>query len=235
MNTAKLFDLSGRTALVTGGTRGIGAAIATGLAGAGARVITVARGENATIQADLAVPGEAGRIIAKAGPIDILVNNAGVVRRAPVLDYSEDDWDAVIQVQLKAVFQLSQGAARGMKERGWGRIVNVASVLSFQGGITVPAYAAAKGAVAQLTKAFANELAPHGVNVNAIAPGYIRTEMTSGLQNDATRSRQILERIPAGRWGEPEDLVGAVVFLSSPACVYVHGHILAVDGGWLAR
>ena len=235
MNTMELFNLSGRTALVTGGTRGIGAAIAQGLAGAGARVLTVARSSDATIQADLSQPSVAARVIAAAGPIDILVNCAGNVRRAPVLEYSEADWDAVIHVHLKVVFQLSQAAARGMRERGWGRIVNVASLLSFQGGITVPAYAAAKGAVAQLTKAFANELAPFGVCVNAIAPGYIRTELTSELQKHPTRSRQILERIPAGRWGEPQDLAGAVVFLSSPACAYVHGHILAVDGGWLAR
>jgi 2-deoxy-D-gluconate 3-dehydrogenase len=235
MNTLDLFNLTGRTALVTGGTRGIGAGIAAGLAGAGARVITVGRGDSATVQADLSRPGESQRMMEKAGPVDILVNSAGVIRRSPVLDFSEEDWDAVMQVQLKVVFQLSQIAARGMKERGWGRIVNIASLMSFQGGITVPAYAAAKGAVAQLTKAFANELAPHGVNVNAIAPGYIRTELTGALQADATRNRQILERIPAGRWGDPTDLVGAALFLSSPACAYVHGHILAVDGGWLAR
>ena len=235
MNTMDLFNLAGRTALVTGGTRGIGAGIAAGLAGAGARVITVGRGDGATIQADLSRPGEAERVIGKAGPVDILVNGAGVIRRAPVLDFSEKDWDAVMQVQLKVVFQLSQLAARGMKERGWGRIVNIASLMSFQGGITVPAYAAAKGAVAQLTKAFSNELAPHGVNVNAIAPGYIRTELTGALQADPVRNRQILERIPAGRWGDPADLVGAAVFLSSPACAYVQGHILVVDGGWMAR
>src|ERR1022692_4914390 len=235
MNTLDSFNLTGKTALVTGGTRGIGAAIAEGLAGAGARVMTVGRGAGATVQADLSLPGEAARVMEKAGPVDILVNNAGVARRAPVLEYSEEDWDAVMQVQLKVVFQLSQLAARGMKERGWGRIVNVASLLSFQGGITVPAYAAAKGAVAQLTKAFANELAAFGVCVNAIAPGYIRTESTAALQNDAARNRQILERIPAGRWGEPQDLVGAVVFLSSPASAYVNGHILVVDGGWMAR
>jgi 2-deoxy-D-gluconate 3-dehydrogenase len=235
MNTLDSFNLTGKTALVTGGTRGIGAAIAAGLAGAGARVITVARSAEATIQADLGIPGEALRVAAAAGPVDILVNNAGVARRAPVLEYTEQDWDEVIQIQLKAVFQLSQVVARGMKERGWGRIVNVASLLSFQGGITVPAYAAAKGAVAQLTKAFANELAPFGVCANAIAPGYIRTELTTALQNDPARSRQILERIPAGRWGEPQDLVGAVVFLSSPASAYVTGHILVVDGGWMSR
>jgi 2-deoxy-D-gluconate 3-dehydrogenase len=234
-NTIDSFRLTGRTALVTGGTRGIGKAIAEGLADAGARVITVARSADATIQADLSIPGEALRVAAAAGPVDILVNNAGVVRRAPVLEYTEQDWDDVLQVQLKVVFQLSQAVARGMKERGWGRIVNVASLLSFQGGITVPAYAAAKGAVAQLTKAFANELAPFGVCVNAIAPGYIRTELTAALQNDAARSRQILERIPAGRWGEPQDLAGAVIFLSSPASAYVNGHILVVDGGWMAR
>lgn len=234
MDTANLFRLEGKTALVTGGTRGIGAAISEGLAGAGARVITVAR-RDATIQADLTVPGEATRIMDAAGPIDILVNCAGIARRAPVLEFSEQDWDATMQVHLKSVFQLCQIAARGMKERGWGRIVNVASLLSFQGGITVPAYAAAKGGVAQLTKAFANELAPFGVCVNAIAPGYIRTELTSALQNDTTRNRQILERIPAGRWGDPADLAGAVVFLSSPACAYVQGHVLVIDGGWMAR
>ncbi len=235
MNILDSFSLAGKTALVTGGTRGIGAAIAAGLAGAGARVLTVARGADAAIPADLSRPGEALRVNAAAGPVDILVNNAGVVRRAPVLEYSEQDWDDVLQVQLKVVFQLSQAAARGMKDRGWGRIVNVASLLSFQGGVTVPAYAAAKGGVAQLTKAFANELAPFGVCVNAIAPGYIRTELTAPLQNDAVRSRQILERIPAGRWGEPQDLAGAAVFLSSPASAYVTGHILVVDGGWMAR
>ncbi len=229
------FRLTGRTALVTGGTRGIGKAIAEGLADAGARVIVAARGDGADIQVDLSKPGEALRLADAAGPVDILVNNAGLTRRAPVLEYSEQDWDDVLQVQLKVVFQLSQAVARGMKDRGWGRIVNIASLLSFQGGITVPAYAAAKGAVAQLTKAFANELAPHGVCVNAIAPGYIRTELTGALQNDVTRNRQILERIPAGRWGEPRDLAGAAVFLASPAAAYVNGHIMVVDGGWMAR
>lgn len=239
MNHTELFRLDGRTALVTGGTRGIGAAIAEGLKAAGARVISVGRGEGAETRADLSESGESKRVmsaaIAVAGQIDILVNAAGVIRRGPVLETTEEDWDAVMQVQLKVVFQLSQLAARGMKERGWGRIVNIASLLSFQGGITVPAYAAAKGGVAQLTKAFANELAPHGVTVNAIAPGYIRTELTGALQADPIRSRQILDRIPAGRWGEPADIAGAAVFLASPAAAYVQGHILVVDGGWMAR
>src|SRR5207247_1415050 len=155
--------------------------------------------------------------------------------RAPATDYSEDDWEKVIEVNLSSVFRLSQLAGRHMIERGNGKIVNIASLLSFQGGITVPAYAASKGGVAQLTKALANEWAKHGINVNAIAPGYMRTDNTTALQKDETRNRQILERIPAGRWGEPADLAGAAVFLSSSASDYLHGHILVVDGGWMGR
>jgi 2-deoxy-D-gluconate 3-dehydrogenase len=169
------------------------------------------------------------------GRVDILINNAGIIRRAPAIDVSLESWDAVLAVNLTSVFRLSQLAARGMLERGRGKIVNVASLLSFQGGVTVPAYAASKGGVAQLTKALSNEWAAQGVNVNAIAPGYIRTDNTVALQNDATRNRQILERIPAGRWGEPEDLTGAVIFLSSRASDYVNGQVLAIDGGWLGR
>src|SRR4030095_8429886 len=161
--------------------------------------------------------------------------NAGTIRRAPAVDYSEDDWDAVIEVNLSSVFRLSQQAGKEMIERGRGKIVNIASVLSFQGGIGVRAYAASKGGMAQLTKALANEWASKGVNVNAIAPGYMRTDNTLALQRDEARNRQILERIPAARWGNPADLAGAAVFLSSSASDYVHGHVLVVDGGWLRK
>jgi 2-deoxy-D-gluconate 3-dehydrogenase len=176
------------------------------------------------------------RTLERFGRIDILVNNAGTIRRTPAVDYSEDDWAAVIEVNLSSVFRLSQLAGRHMIEnnRG-GKIVNIASLLSFQGGITVPAYAASKGGMAQLTKALANEWAKHAINVNAIAPGYMRTNNTAALQADETRNRQILERIPAGRWGEPEDLAGAAVFLSSNASDYINGHVLVVDGGWMGR
>ena len=252
--TLDLFRLEGRTALVTGAGRGIGRALATGLAEAGADLCLVGRGaglEDAAqeierigrraviVPADLADTSQAARVLTMAeealSRIDILVNNAGIIRRAPVLDYTLEDWDVVMDVNLKSVFLLSQAAARGMCERRSGKIINVASLLSFQGGVTVPAYAASKGAIAQLTKAMANELAPRGVNVNAIAPGYIATANTAALRNDATRHQQILERIPAGHWGEPADLVGAAIFLASAASDYVHGHILVVDGGWLAR
>jgi 2-deoxy-D-gluconate 3-dehydrogenase len=168
--------------------------------------------------------------------IDILINNAGTIRRAPAVDYSDDDWTAVIEVNLSSVFRLSKLAGRQMIDSGrGGKIVNIASLLSFQGGITVPAYAASKGGVAQLTKALANEWAKHRINVNAIAPGYMRTTNTTALQADETRNRQILERIPAGRWGEPEDVTGAAVFLSSRASDYMNGHVLVVDGGWMGR
>jgi 2-dehydro-3-deoxy-D-gluconate 5-dehydrogenase len=174
--------------------------------------------------------------LGRFGRLDILINNAGTIRRAPAVDYTEEDWAAVIEVNLSSVFRLSQLAGKHMIEnqRG-GKIVNIASLLSFQGGITVPAYAASKGGVAQLTKALANEWAKHKINVNAIAPGYMRTTNTAALQADETRNRQILERIPAGRWGEPEDLAGAAVFLSSPASEYINGHVLVVDGGWMGR
>jgi 2-deoxy-D-gluconate 3-dehydrogenase len=169
------------------------------------------------------------------GRLDILVNNAGTIRRSPALDYSEEDWTTVIEVNLSAVFRLSQLAGRQLVSQGSGKIINVASLLAFQGGITVPAYAAAKGGVAQLTKALANEWAVKGINVNSIAPGYMRTDNTKALQADETRNRQILERIPAARWGEPGDLGGAVVFLASAASDYVNGHVLVVDGGWMGR
>jgi 2-deoxy-D-gluconate 3-dehydrogenase len=170
------------------------------------------------------------------GSIDILINNAGTIRRAPAAEYPAEDWEEVIAVNLTAVFRLSQLAGRQMLQQGkQGKIVNIASVLSFQGGILVPAYAAAKGGVAQLTRAFANEWAAKRINVNAIAPGYMATDNTNALRSDPARSRQILDRIPAGRWGEPREIAGAAVFLSSAASDYVHGHVLAVDGGWLAR
>jgi 2-deoxy-D-gluconate 3-dehydrogenase len=249
------FKLDDRVALVTGASAGLGAAIAVALAEAGAHV--AAHGNSRTPDATCEVVSRTGRsslalrgdladksvprqIIEKTleefGRLDILVNNAGTIRRAPAVEYGEDDWATVIEVNLSAVFRLSQLAGRHMIERGGGgKIVNVASLLSFQGGITVPAYAASKGGVAQLTKALANEWARHGVNVNAIAPGYMRTDNTAALQKDETRNRQILERIPAGRWGEPEDLAGAAVFLASSASDYVNGHVLVVDGGWLGR
>jgi 2-deoxy-D-gluconate 3-dehydrogenase len=173
--------------------------------------------------------------VAELGRIDILINNAGTIRRAPAVNYSEDDWQAVMEVNLSSVFRLSQLAGKQMIERGRGKIINIASILSFQGGLTVPAYSASKGGVAVLTKALANESASKGVNVNAIAPGYMRTANTLALQHDETRNRQILERIPAARWGDPKDVAGAAVFRSSPASDFVHGHVLMVDGGWMGR
>ena len=187
--------------------------------------------------ADKTVPQKLiAQVLDEFGQLDILINNAGTIRRAPAVDYTEEDWAAVLEVNLSSVFRLSQLAGREMigKGRG-GKIINIASLLSFQGGVNVPAYAASKGAVAQLTKALANEWAKHRINVNAIAPGYMRTDNTAALQADADRNRQILERIPAGRWGEPEDLAGAAVFLSSSASDYLHGHVLVVDGGWMGR
>jgi 2-deoxy-D-gluconate 3-dehydrogenase len=246
-----VFRLDNRVALVTGASTGLGAAIAIALAEAGARVACHGNthspqttcdkiGESLPLVGDLSQPGTPQSLVEQTidhfGRLDILVNNAGIIRRAPAVDYSEDDWTDVLEVNLFSVFRLCQFAGRHMieTERG-GKIVNIASLLSFQGGVTVPAYAAAKGGVAQLTKALANEWARHRINVNAIAPGYMRTANTAALQADETRNRQILERIPAGRWGEPEDLAGAAVFLSSPASDYVNGHVLVVDGGWMGR
>ena len=249
------FKLSDRVALVTGASTGLGAAIAIALAEAGAQVachgntqspqatcdrIASAGGVAHALSGDLSDSLTPKRLIGQTlerfGRIDILINNAGTIRRAPAVDYSDDDWSKVIEVNLTSVFRLSQLAGRQMIETGrGGKIVNIASLLSFQGGITVPAYAASKGGVAQLTKALANEWARHGINVNAIAPGYMRTANTAALQADETRNRQIVERIPAGHWGEPEDIAGAAVFLSSNASNYVNGHVLVVDGGWMGR
>lgn len=249
------FKLDGKTALVTGASAGLGAAISVALAEAGADVVCHGntRSPDATCaeirklgRAAHSLTGDLSRretpraIFEKAleafGRVDILVNNAGTIARAPAVEFSEEDWTKVIEVNLSSVFRLSQLAGRHMIERGArGRIINIASLLSFQGGITVPAYAAAKGGVAQLTKALANEWASKGVNVNAIAPGYMRTDNTKALRADETRNRQILERIPAGRWGEPRDLAGAAVFLASDASDYIHGHVLVVDGGWMGR
>jgi len=197
-------------------------------------------GAQVYISADLADSKSCSEIIKKTisefGSLDILVNNAGTIRRAPAAEYPTEFWDELIAVNLTAVFRLSQHAAQHMLERGaGGKILNIASLLSFQGGILVPAYAAAKGGVAQLTKALANEWAAKGINVNAIAPGYMATDNTAALRSDPVRSKQILDRIPAARWGQPEDIVGAAIFLCSSASDYVHGHVLAVDGGWLAR
>lgn len=249
------FRLDGKNALVTGSSRGLGAAIAVALAEAGANVGLHGKspggdkvgdrirelGRRSFYQAgDVADPQVCSDLIARAidefGSIDILVNNAGMIRRAPAAEYPLADWDALISVHLSAVFRLSQLAGQHMLKRGrGGKIVNMASLLSFQGGILVPAYSAAKGGVAILTKALANEWASKGINVNAIAPGYMATDNTEALRSDPVRSRQLLDRIPAGRWGTPSDLAGAALFLCSTASDYVHGHVLVVDGGWLGR
>jgi 2-deoxy-D-gluconate 3-dehydrogenase len=252
---ANAFSVRGKNALVTGSRTGLGAAIAIGLAQAGANVVVHGRstagmdavcaairdagGKALTAVGDVAQPEVCEKLVdittREFGSLDILINNAGIIRRSPAAEFSARDWQDVIDANLSAVFRLSQLAGRQMLERKSGKIVNIASLLSFQGGILVPAYAAAKGAVAQLTKAMANEWASRGVNVNAIAPGYMVTANTAALREDPVRSRQILERIPAGRWGDPQDIAGAAVFLSSPASDYIHGHVLVVDGGWLAR
>ena len=248
------FNLEGKVALVTGCNTGLGQGMALGLAQAGCDIVGVNRdGPDDTqskvealgrrfwpVQADLmqtsVVASVVEQALAAAGKIDILVNNAGIIRREDALNFSEQDWDDVMNLNSKSLFFLSQQVARQFIAQGnGGKIINIASMLSFQGGVTVPGYAASKGGIAQLTKALANEWAPFGVNVNAVAPGYIATDNTRVLREDETRSRQILERIPAGRWGEPEDVAGAFVFLSSRASDYVHGIVLPVDGGWLAR
>jgi 2-deoxy-D-gluconate 3-dehydrogenase len=244
------FRLDGKVVIVTGANTGIGQAIAVGMAAAGAEVIAAgrssldqtlgliaARGLKARgLKLALDAPVEAAETLLTLGPVDILVNNAGIIRRADAVDFTEADWDDVLDVNLKAVFFLSQAFARAAfaRESG-GAIVNIASLLSFQGGIRIPSYTAAKHGVAGLTKLLANEWAARGINVNAIAPGYIETNNTEALRADAARSKSILDRIPAGRWGQAEDIAGAAVFLASPAAKYIHGTILPVDGGWLAR
>jgi len=247
------FDLSGKVAIVTGANIGIGQGIALALADAGADLVLAGRrepdetlakaraaGRRAIfVQADLVSTDAVDSIVATAveqlGGIHILVNNAGTIRRAAAVDFTERDWDDVMDVNLKTVFFLCQAAGRRMIEQGRGKIINIASMLSFQGGIRVPSYTASKAGVAGITKLLANEWASLGVNVNAIAPGYIATDNTAPLRADAERNRAILERIPAGRWGAAADLGGAAVFLASAASDYVNGHVLAVDGGWLAR
>lgn len=249
------FRLDGKAALVTGASVGLGQAMAIALAEAGADVaahchmageadetcqkISESGRKTFSVAGDMAerdVPQSlVEKVVAEFGRIDILINNAGMIRRAPAIDFSEEDWTSVLEVNLSGIFRLSQAAGRKMIEQGAGKIVNIASLLSFQGGINVSAYTASKSGVAGLTKAFANEWAKHNVNVNAIAPGYMATNNTAALRADETRNRQILERIPAGRWGAPDDLTGAAVFLASKASDYLQGHILVVDGGWMAR
>jgi 2-deoxy-D-gluconate 3-dehydrogenase len=250
------FSLDGRLSVVTGARRGIGLAIADALAAAGADVIAVSAGQEAGggavrdrveahgrrfrgFAADLgdraAVRDLVARLDALDQPVDILVNNAGTIHRAPAVDHPDDAWDRVLEVNLTAPFLLARELVAGMVDRGHGKVIFTASLLSFQGGITVPSYTASKHGVAGLVKALANEWAPHGVNVNGIAPGYIATDNTQALRDDPERYGAILERIPAGRWGRPADLGGAAVFLASSASDYVHGTILSVDGGWLAR
>jgi 2-deoxy-D-gluconate 3-dehydrogenase len=248
-----MFDLTGLTAAVTGASRGIGGAVAAGLLRAGADVVTLQRGIAAPELSDVAEAH--GRRVSHQGvdlaspnsisdaveqvlerqSVDILVNNAGAQIRGESVDFAMSDLDTLLNVNLRAVFQLCQEFGAPMLDRGRGKIINLASLLSFQGGVRVAGYAASKGAVAQLTKALCNEWASHGVNVNAVAPGYLETEMTEALSSDPVRNEQISVRIPAGRWGRPEDIVGPVVFLASSAADYVHGIVMPVDGGWMAR
>ncbi|MEB6632197.1 2-dehydro-3-deoxy-D-gluconate 5-dehydrogenase KduD [Kluyvera cryocrescens] len=248
------FNLQGKVALVTGCDKGLGQGMALGLAEAGCDIVSVSRSvpqETAqkvqalgrrlyAIQADLSRPESIADIVpaalAAAGRIDILVNNAGTIRREDALSFSEKDWDGVMNLNLKSVFFLSQAVAKQFLAQGsGGKIINIASMLSFQGGIRVPSYTASKSGVLGITRLLANEWAAHHINVNAIAPGYMATNNTQQLRDDAERSKEILDRIPAARWGTPEDLKGPVVFLASPASDYINGYTVAVDGGWLAR
>jgi 2-dehydro-3-deoxy-D-gluconate 5-dehydrogenase len=251
----ELFKLTGKVALVTGAGRGLGQAMAIALAEAGADVAgldVILLDETGTKVRALGrrflpvsinlleahadeLKKVVDHVVAGLGSLDILVNNAGIIRRAPVLEFNEKDWDDVLQINLKVVFLLSQAAGRVMVEKGRGKIINIASMLSFQGGIRVPSYTASKSGVAGITRLMANELAARGLNINAIAPGYMATENTAPLRADADRAPAILDRIPAGRWGEPADLMGAVVFLASAASDYINGAIIPIDGGWLTR
>lgn len=247
------FDLSGKVAIITGASTGLGKGMSLGLAEAGADVVLVdyvgstetaeeikAIGRKAIIiVADLMTIGPIQSIVSETirtfGKVDVLVNNAGIIRRTPAIDFSEKDWDDVMAINSKTVFFFCQAVVQDMMKRKYGKIINVASLLAFQGGILVPSYAASKGAVAQVTKALANEWAQHGININAIAPGYMATNNTKALREDPVRSKTILDRIPAGRWGIPDDLKGPVMFLASQASDYMNGHVLIVDGGWMAR
>jgi 2-deoxy-D-gluconate 3-dehydrogenase len=249
------FQLRDRVALVTGAGQGLGQAMAVALAEAGADVAALDRGSSEETGQAVTALGRRfkeiicdlrqasvsdlqqliAQIVTDMGRLDVLVNNAGIIRRSPAIEFSENDWDDVLHINLKAVFFLSQAAAKVMVPQGGGKIINIASMLSFQGGIIVPSYTAAKSGIAGVTRALANEWAKHRINVNAIAPGYMATDNTAALRSDPVRSAAILDRIPAGRWGTPDDLKGIVVFLASPASDYLHGAIVPVDGGWLAR
>ena len=256
MTVMKSFDLTGKTALVTGARRGLGRAMALALAEAGADIIGVSvsmEADGGAVGTDIRAIGRkfsayscdfsnrkavhkfASTVLADHPAIDILINNAGTIKRKPAAEHDDELWDEVIETNLTAQFVLSREIGRSMVARGSGKIIFTASLLTFQGGITVPGYSASKGGIGQLTKALANEWAPHGVNVNAIAPGYIATDNTQALQDDTARSKSILERIPIGRWGKPEDFAGPVVFLASAASDFVSGEILTVDGGWMGR
>ncbi len=253
--TTDMFRLDGKAALVTGSAQGLGQGMALALAGAGADVALLDRKEPLetvqkveasgrrvlplTVDLSAASVGDLNQVVERVtahfGRLDILVNNAGIIRRSPALEFSEQDWDDVIRINQKALFFLCQAAGKQMRLQGGGKIINIASMLSFQGGILIPSYTASKSAVAGLTRALANEWAKYNINVNAIAPGYMATENTRPIREDPKRSASILERIPAGRWGTPEDLAGVVVFLASEAASYLNGAIIPVDGGWLAR
>lgn len=256
MGILEQFSLKGKVALVTGASQGLGQGMAVGLAEAGADIAGLDRTPDChetcaqvealgrrflnlecdLLQASVSDLGDqVAKVVAEFGRLDILVNNAGIIRRAPAIEYTEQDWDDVLHINLRAVFFLSQAAARVMREQGGGSIINVASMLSFQGGILVPSYTASKSAVAGITRALANEWASLGIHVNAIAPGYMATDNTAPLRADPVRSKAIMDRIPAARWGTPDDLKGAVVFLASDAASYVNGAILPVDGAWLTR
>jgi 2-dehydro-3-deoxy-D-gluconate 5-dehydrogenase len=248
-----LFDLSGKVAVVTGASTGLGQGMSLGLAEAGANLVLVdyvpsteteelikkIGRKTLMLELNLMKMESIPILVEKAkntfGKIDILVNNAGIIRRAPAIDFSEKDWDDVMQLNSKTVFFLTQAVAKDMIKRKEGKVINIASLLAFQGGIIVPSYSASKGAVAQITKALSNEWAPLGININAIAPGYMATNNTQALRADEGRTKAILERIPAGRWGTPDDVKGVAVFLASHASDYVNGHVLVVDGGWLGR